>query len=99
MAVIKVIRYRTKPEFADENEQFIRNVFAELADEDPDGLRYAAFRLEDGVSFLHVALLDGEDNPLTRSAAFGAFQSDIGARVAEGPFPSEATVVGSYRLP
>jgi len=34
-----------------------------------------------------------------RAAAFREFQSDIGARVAEGPFPSEATVVGSYRLP
>jgi hypothetical protein len=99
MAVTKVIRYRTKPECADENERFIRNVFAELANEKPEGLRYAAFRLEDGISFLHVALLDGEENPLTRSAAFGEFQSDISTRIADGPFQSDATVVGSYRLP
>src|ERR1700683_4780774 len=99
MAVTKVIRYRTKPECADENERLIRNVFAELANDNPEGLRYSAFRLEDGISFLHVALLDGEDNPLTRSAAFGEFQSAIGARIADGPFQSDATVVGSYRLP
>ena len=70
MTVTKVIRYRTKPESADENERLIREVFAELAKQNPDGLHYAAFRLDDGVSFLHVAVLDGEENPLTASAAF-----------------------------
>ena len=96
MATTKVIRYRTKPEHADENERLIRDVFAELADEDPDGLHYAAFRLDDGVSFLHVAVLDGEVNPLTSSPAFAAFQDGIGERCAEGPIPVDATVVGSH---
>ena len=85
MTVTKVIRYRTKPERADENERLIRDVFAELATQNPDGLRYAAFRLDDGVSFLHVAVLDGEDNPLTTSAAFATFQSGIKDRCVEGP--------------
>jgi hypothetical protein len=98
MTVTKVIRYRTKPEYADENERLIREVFEELATQQPKGLRYAAFRLDDGVSFLHVALLDGEENPLTRSAAFGKFQSGISSRCAEGPTPSEATVIGDYKL-
>jgi hypothetical protein len=75
MTVTKVIRYKTKPECADENERLIREVFEELAVQQPKGLRYAAFRLDDGVSFLHVALLDREENPLTTSAAFGKFQS------------------------
>ena len=99
MTVTKVIRYRTKPECADENERLIRAVFAELAKENPDGLRYAAFRLDDGVSFLHVALLDGAENPLATSAALGEFQAGIKDRCAEGPLPADATVVGSYRLP
>jgi hypothetical protein len=98
MTVAKVIRYKTKPESADENERLIRDVFAELAKENPEGLRYAAFRLDDGVSFLHVALLDGDDNPLSASAAFGQFQSGIKDRCAEGPVPADATVVGSYRI-
>lgn len=98
MTVTKVIRYRTKPESADENERLIRGVFAELAKQNPEGLRYAAFRLDDGVSFLHVAVLDGDENPLTTSAAFGEFQSGIKDRCAEGPIPADATVVGSYRL-
>jgi hypothetical protein len=98
MSVTKVIRYTTKPECADENARLIREVFAELAREQPDGLQYSAFRLADGVSFLHVAVLDTEDNPLTASAAFGEFQSAIEARIADGPVQSDATVVGSYRL-
>jgi hypothetical protein len=98
MTVAKVIRYRTKPESADENERLIRNVFAELAEQNPDGLRYAAFRLDDGVSFLHVAVVDTEPNPLTASPAFAEFQSGIGDRCADGPTPADATVIGSYRL-
>jgi hypothetical protein len=98
MTTTKVIRYRTKPDRADENERLIRAVFAELAKQNPDGLRYAAFRLDDGVSFLHVAVLDGEENPLTALAAFGEFQSSIQDRCADGPIPADATIVGSYGL-
>jgi hypothetical protein len=98
MRATKVIRYTTKPEHADENERLIRNVFAELADQNSEGLRYAALRLDDGVSFLHVAVLDGNENPLATSAAFGEFQSGIKDRCAEGPTPADATIIGSYRL-
>jgi hypothetical protein len=98
MPVTKVVRYRTKPESADENERLIRDVFAELADDQPGGLRYASFRLDDGVSFVHVAVIEGAANPLQSSKAFARFQSDIGQRVEEGPTAADATIVGSYRL-
>ena len=98
MSVTKVVRYRTKPEHADENERLIREVFTELADKDPGGLHYAAFRLDDGVSFLHVAVLDDAVNPLTSSPAFAAFQAGIGDRCVEGPAPADASMVGSYGL-
>jgi hypothetical protein len=96
MPVTKVIRYRTKPEHADENARLIREVFAELAASRPEGLRYTAFRLDDGVSFVHVAALDGHANPLNESDAFARFQAGIADRCAEGPIPADATVVGSY---
>ncbi len=99
MTVAKVIGYTTKPECAEENARLIGNVFAELAEQQPDGLRYVAFRLDDGVSFVHVALLDGDQNPLTTSAAFGEFQAGIMDRCAQGPVPADATVAGSYRMP
>ena len=38
MSAIKVIRYRTNPQDANENARLIRDVFAELAAEQPGGL-------------------------------------------------------------
>jgi acyl dehydratase len=98
MSTTRVIRYRTKPEHAEENERLVRGVFAELAEEQPEGLHYATFRLDDGVSFVHVAVTDGDENPLTSSAAFAAFQAGIGDRCAEGPTPADAAVIGNFRL-
>ena len=98
MTTTKVIRYRTKPEQADENERLIREVFAELASKDPEGLHYATFRLDDGVSFVHVAVLDGDENPLASSPAFAAFQAGVADRCAEGPVPADATAIGNFHL-
>jgi hypothetical protein len=98
MPTTRVIRYRTNPEDADENERLVRSVFAELAEARPQGLRYATFRLDDGVSFVHVAVTDGEENPLSSSPAFAAFQAAIGERCVEGPVPAGATVIGDFDL-
>ena len=99
VAVTKVIRYRTHPESADENEHLIRAVFAELSEAKPAGMRYEAFRLDDGVSFVHVATFDGAENPLTTSTAFAQFQSGIKDRCAEGPTPADGLAIGSYQPP
>lgn len=91
-----VVRYTTRADAAQENQQLVEKVFAELAATEPDGLRYATFRLADGVSFVHVAMIDGDDNPLLQLAAFQEFTREIGDRCVDGPTPSQATVVGSY---
>ena len=96
MIETRVIRYRTTSECTDENARLIEAVFAELAEREVPGLRYEVLRLDDGVTFVHVATLDGERNPLEASPAFAAFQSGIGARLEEGPYPAVATVVGSH---
>jgi hypothetical protein len=95
---VTVVRYRTKPERADENEALIEDVFAELASTKPDGLRYTSVRLDDGVSFVHVAIVDTADgtNPLTAVTAFEEFTRDIADRCAEPPVATPGTVVGSY---
>jgi hypothetical protein len=76
-------------------------VFDELNRLDPGGMRYASFRLADGVSFVHVAETGAADgaNPLERIEAFRAFTRDIGVRCDEPPAPQDATLVGSYRFP
>jgi quinol monooxygenase YgiN len=96
---MKIIRYRTRPEAAEENQRLVEKVFAELGAEDPGGLRYATFRLADGVSFVHIVVHEGEEDPLGASSAFAAFQQGIGERVSGPPEAQEATLVGSYRFP
>ncbi len=96
MIETRVIRYRTTSECADENARLIEAVFAELAEGEVPGIRYEVLRLDDGVTFVHVATLDGERNPLESSPAFAAFQSGIGTRLEDGPYPAVATVVGSH---
>jgi hypothetical protein len=98
MSVTKVVRYTTKSACADENEQLVRAVIAELSQGDGDALRYAVFRLQDGVSFVHVAVFDGTESPLSSSTAFAEFQSGIGDRCVDGPVVADATLIGSYRF-
>jgi len=91
-----VIRYTVRPEAAEENQRLVQNVFAELAANQPEGLHYMTFRLADGVSFVHVVSVDGEDNPLLKTEAFAEFQRNIGERWVEPATAAEATIVGSY---
>jgi hypothetical protein len=91
-----VVRYTTRPEAADENEKLIKAVFAQLAEQLPKGLSYVAIRLDDGVSFVHVAVNETDDNPLTALPAFREFASSINERCTDGPAPVNGTVVGSY---
>lgn len=94
-----VVRYRPKSDNADENQSLVEAVFAELADSDPGGVRYATFRLADG-TFLHIADTEVEPNPLGRVAAFAKFQEGIVERCepGEGPNPQPAELVGEYRF-
>jgi hypothetical protein len=95
-----VIRYRTKPESADENQRLVEDVYAELAARDPGGMRYATLRLADGVTFIHIFMTDSDDTPNTMGdiAAFVEFQRELAQRCVEQPAAQAATVVGSYRL-
>jgi hypothetical protein len=93
-----VVRYRVKPDQAEHNEQLVRAVYEELHRADPAGFRYATFRLEDGVSFVHIAESEGAENPLPKLAAFQTFQKDIADRCDEPPVATEATEVGSFRF-
>ena len=97
---VTVVRYKTKPDRADENQALIEKVFSELDGNRPEGLRYASFRLADGVSFVHVASVDTDDgtNPLTATPSFAEFLREIKERCEEPPLALDATVVGSYRF-
>lgn len=98
MSKAVIVRYQTTAETADENQRLVEQVYAKLAASDPGGLRYATFRLADGVSFVHVAFIEGEVNPLSDVAEFQVFQAGLPDRLAQGPEPQDATIVGSYRF-
>ena len=94
-----MVRYRVKPERVAENEELVRAVYEELELTKPDGLRYATFRLEDGVSFAHIAIEQDETpSALPQTAAFRAFTENIGERCDEPPVVVELQEVGSYRF-
>jgi hypothetical protein len=90
-----VVRYETKPEAAEENARLVAEVYSALAELKPEGFRYTTYRLEDGVTFVHVAQVDGE-SPLPTLPAFAEFQREISERVVEMPTARDATIVGSY---
>jgi hypothetical protein len=93
-----MVRYKIEEGRVAENEAYIAKVFEQLAREKPSGLHYASFKLDDGVSFVHIVSHEAPDgrNPLTELSAFKAFSAGIKERRRELPVVVELTEVGSY---
>jgi hypothetical protein len=94
-----VVRYQAKPGRADENQHLIEAVFEELNVREPEGFTYKVFRLDDGVSFIHVVIEHDVDEPESLQAvpAFQAFVANIEDRCEIAPVAMGATIVGGYR--
>jgi hypothetical protein len=84
-----------RPDAVEENERLVRDVYTELAHKRPDGLRYRTVRVDD-FNFVHIALVDGDTNPLDEIEAFATFTATIGERCEEPPQASSGTLIGSY---
>ena len=93
-----MVRYKVKPERLAENEELVRAVFEEMHRTAPAGLRYATFKLDDGVSFVHLAVIEDGQSPLSNVEAFQEFKSHLDDRTDEGPVFTELDQIGSYRL-
>ncbi len=93
-----MVRYTVKADRVAENEELVGAVYEELARTQPDGFRYATFRLDDGVSFAHIAFTEDGLNPLADVAAFARFQQNIRDRLEKGPVVAQLTEIGSFRL-
>jgi hypothetical protein len=94
-----LVRYKTKPERAQENAQLISKVFEELKAKAPEGVRYLCLKLDDG-TFVHFAMVENNDgaHPITSLEAFRAFQNGIKERCMELPQSGDANIVGNYRM-
>jgi len=95
-----IVRYKVKPDRVAENEELVRAVYEELERTQPAGLRYATFRLDDGVSFVHIASNETEDgrSPLGDVQAFARFTENVRERCDEPPVATEMDEIGSFRF-
>jgi hypothetical protein len=95
-----MVRYKVKAGRAAENERYVRSVFEQLQRERPPGLRYASFKLGDGVSFVHIVSVEAADgrDPLRELPAFKAFTAEIKERCEEPPAAEVLNEVGSYEF-
>ena len=98
MAQQTSVRYTARDAAAaEENQRLIDAVFAELAASQPDGLSYRVSRSDDGLSFEHVAVVEGGANPLQELDSFRTFSTTIGQRVIEPPLVRTGEVVARFR--
>ena len=93
-----MVSYKLKADRVAENERLAEAVFEALKEARPSGLRYATFRLEDGVSFVHIVSHEEADggNALTALPAFKAFAAEVKDRCEEPPVRVELKMIGSY---
>jgi predicted SnoaL-like aldol condensation-catalyzing enzyme len=94
-----VTRYAMRSaDAADDNQQRVEGVFAELAASKPDNVSYIVLRLADD-SFVHVSFHnhgDDEVNPIASTPAFARFQDGHAERREGGVDQQTATLVGAY---
>ncbi len=96
----RMVRYKIKADRVVENEQYLQKVFEQLQREQTPGMRYVTFKLDDGVSFVHIVELDSPDgsNPAATLESFKAYTAEIQDRCEEPPVFTELEKVGSYKL-
>jgi hypothetical protein len=94
-----VTRYAMRSaEDANENQQRVEGVFADLAATKPDNVSYLVLKLADD-SFVHVSFhnhTDDEVNPIASTPAFAHFQEGHADRREGSVDQQTATLVGAY---
>jgi hypothetical protein len=95
-----IARYKVQATKVTENETLVKEVYKQLHQEKIEGFHYSTFKLEDGVTFIHIALSDTDEanKAFTNLQAFKNFQAGIKERCDELPVVSAATEVGSYNF-
>jgi hypothetical protein len=93
----RMVTYRVKDGRTDENTKYVREVMADLAARETEGVTYSVYLLEDGVSFVHVVDEEGDGGKVQVSEAFQRFTAGlVEDRCADTPQLHQMTLVGSY---
>jgi hypothetical protein len=84
MKIVRV-QYTTRPEYAAKNMENITNVANEVKRLNHSGIRYAAFLLSDGKTFMHFDQFENEEvhKVLTGLDSFKKFAAELEASVLE----------------
>ncbi|HEY4061327.1 MAG TPA: antibiotic biosynthesis monooxygenase [Puia sp.] len=93
-----LVRYKLHPERVADNEALVREVYRQLHEQRPDGIRYATYKLPDGVSFVHIGSYQTEaaHKAFTSLSAFRNFQAGIKDRCEELPAVNAVEEIGFY---
>src|ERR1700751_2385961 len=92
------IQYTVQPGFVEQNKQNIAKVMEELRAANQPGLRYSAYLLEDGKTFMHFVMYNDEksETVIPSLASFKHFQSELmGSNPESKPKLENLTMVGS----
>jgi hypothetical protein len=76
-----IIQYRTRPEAAAENRRLVEAVLRDAAQ--VEGIQYAAFQHEDGVTFVHIIARNAGEK-LEQLTSFAEFRLELESRVEPG---------------
>jgi len=94
---VLMVRSTVKPEFVEELEEALKKMFTAIESARPEGVRYASYRLPDGVTYVaQLELADGVENPLPAIAEFRDFQAGLKTWLAGPPSAEQFEVRGAY---
>jgi hypothetical protein len=95
-----LLRYKTKPQRAAENQRLVRAVFDEIHRARPEGIRYSTFLLDDGLTFINIVATETSSGlaPLGQLQAYQQIQQGKYDRFDEPPQVTELHELGTYRI-
>jgi hypothetical protein len=93
-----IVRYTVKPDRVAENEQLLAAIFDELREVGPEGLRYTALKLDDGLTFLHLIDHDSDARhlPGRQLDSLRAFHAGLSERCEAAPERTQVRVIGEF---
>ena len=91
------VQYSVDQKFVDQNKKNIAAVMKELRSLKRNDVKYAAYLLEDGVTFMHLVHCASEEaeDVLTSLKSFEVFQEQVSDHFVNSPKVEHPTVVAS----
>ena len=93
-----LIQCEIKPDQVERNLELLRAAFGELAEVQPEGVRYSTFQLDDKVTFVSFVEMSGGPAVMHNLPAFQRYRSTLDERCVQPPVITMLHDVGSYRF-